>query len=84
MIIIWVAMFVLPKIGVGVNPAYQEKVFDLFERLDQQVGGTGVGLAIVKRVVESHGGHIWVESEGKNKGSAFFFTIPAAQPDKIV
>jgi len=58
--------------GVGIDPRFQEKVFGLFERLDRQVEGTGVGLAVVKRIVEFHGGRIWVESEGvPGKGSRF-------------
>ncbi len=67
--------------GIGVDPRYQEKIFGLFERLDQDVDGTGVGLAIVKRIVEFHGGRIWIESEGEGKGSTFCFTL-AAKPEK--
>ncbi len=63
--------------GIGIDPRYLEKVFGLFERLDQQIPGTGVGLALVRRIVEVHGGRCWVESEGVGKGSAFFFTLPA-------
>lgn len=70
--------------GIGIDSPYQEKVFDLFERLDQHIEGTGVGLAIVKRVVESHNGHVWVESTEKTQGSTFFFTLPAAQANKII
>ncbi len=64
--------------GAGIEPRYQEKVFGLFERLDQQVPGTGVGLALVKRIVEVHDGRCWVESEGAGHGSTFFFTLPPA------
>ncbi len=64
--------------GAGIEPEYQEKVFGLFERLDQQVPGTGVGLALVKRIVEVHGGRCWVESEGAGRGTTFFFTLPPA------
>lgn len=62
--------------GVGIDPRYHEKVFGLFDKLDQNTDGTGVGLAIVKRIVEVHGGRIWVESEGIGKGTAFCFTLP--------
>ncbi len=65
--------------GIGIDARYQEKVFGLFERLDQRISGTGVGLAVVKRVVEAHGGRIWVESEGVGRGSTFYFTLTPAQ-----
>jgi signal transduction histidine kinase len=65
--------------GPGIAPEYQQKVFELFERLDSGASeGTGIGLALVKRIVEVHGGRIWVESEGGGKGSTFRFTVPAA------
>ena len=63
--------------GMGIDPKYHTKVFELFERLDQQIEGTGIGLALVKRIVEMHGGRIWVESEGEGKGSTFYFTLPS-------
>lgn len=62
--------------GIGIDPPYLEKVFGLFERLDPQVAGTGVGLALVRRIVEIHDGRSWVESEGIGRGSTFFFTLP--------
>ena len=64
--------------GLGIDPKYHEKVFGLFERLDVGVEGTGIGLALVKRIVEGHGGRVWVESEGADRGSTFFFTLPRA------
>ncbi|MFQ5980480.1 MAG: PAS domain S-box protein [Candidatus Heimdallarchaeota archaeon] len=68
--------------GIGIKPQYQRKVFDLFEKLDLDTMGTGVGLAIVKRIVEIHGGQIWVESEGIGHGTTFCFTIPGKKkPD---
>jgi signal transduction histidine kinase len=62
--------------GIGIEPRYHERVFDLFARLDQKSTGAGVGLAIVKRIVEVHGGRIWVESEGGGRGSTFCFVLP--------
>ncbi|MFQ5569817.1 MAG: two-component regulator propeller domain-containing protein [Rhodothermales bacterium] len=62
--------------GLGIDPRYQEKVFGLFERLEVGGEGTGVGLALVKRIVEVHGGRIWIESEGRERGSTFCFTLP--------
>lgn len=62
--------------GVGIEPAYHERVFGLFNKLDPNSEGTGVGLALVKRIIEFHGGKVWVESEGVNQGSTFCFTLP--------
>jgi len=67
--------------GVGIDPGDQSRVFDLFKRLDKKAGGPGIGLAIVKRIIQTHGGRIWVESEGKGKGSAFCFTVPVGDND---
>jgi signal transduction histidine kinase len=65
--------------GIGIEPAYLEKIFGLFERLDTNSDGTGVGLAIVKRIIETHGGRIWAESEGLGHGTTVFFTLPEAK-----
>lgn len=53
--------------GIGIDPVFQDQVFGLFNKLDPSTEGTGIGLAIVKRIIETHGGRIWVESEGKGK-----------------
>ncbi len=66
--------------GIGIEPQYQDRVFGLFEKLDPQTEGTGVGLSIVRRIVEVHGGRIWVESEGLGKGSTFCFTLGRNSP----
>ncbi len=62
--------------GRGIDPRYHEKIFGLFERLETDTKGTGIGLALVQRIIEVHGGRIWVESEGRGKGSTFCFTLP--------
>jgi len=62
--------------GIGIAPEHQERVFGLFNKLNVEATGTGIGLALVKRIIETHGGKIWVESDGLNKGSTFYFTIP--------
>jgi PAS domain S-box-containing protein len=64
--------------GIGIEEQYYSQIFELFERLDAQVDGTGIGLALVKRIIEIHGGKIWVESAGPGLGCTMSFTLPRA------
>lgn len=62
--------------GMGIEKENLEKVFGLFERFNPEVPGTGIGLSTVKRIIEAHGGTIWVESEGRGRGTTVCFTLP--------
>jgi PAS domain S-box-containing protein len=72
--------------GMGIPSEHFDRVFGLFNKLDPKTDGTGIGLALVKRIIEVNGGRVWVQSE-VGKGSTFFFTLPtsgAARPDSVI
>ena len=64
---------------IGIDEKFHKVIFGLFNKLDANSSGTGIGLALVKRIIEVHGGRVWVESKGEGLGSCFCFTIKEVQ-----
>ncbi|HLO13524.1 MAG TPA: PAS domain S-box protein [Anaerolineales bacterium] len=64
--------------GIGIDPKFKDRIFGLFDKLDPRSDGTGIGLALAKRIIEFHRGKIWVESE-PGKGASFYFTLPQSE-----
>jgi len=73
------ATFFVRDNGIGIAPEFHERVFGLFNRLNPGIEGTGIGLALVKRIVEFHGGRVWIQSEA-GSGATFYFTLPTVPP----
>ena len=71
-------LFKVKDNGIGISKAYHESIFDVFGKIKEagKANGTGVGLAVCKKIISNHGGKIWVESNGTGQGSVFCFTIP--------
>jgi signal transduction histidine kinase len=67
-------VFYLRDSGIGIDPKHIDRIFNLFEKIDPRSEGTGIGLALVKRIIDIHGGRAWVESE-PGRGSTFKFTL---------
>jgi len=70
-------IFFVKDNGIGIQPQYHTRIFGLFDKLDTTSTGTGIGLSLVKKIIEIHGGSIWVESNGLS-GTTFCFTLPEA------
>jgi signal transduction histidine kinase len=76
-------IFFVTDNGMGIDSQHHEHIFGLFNKLDPSKDGSGLGLGIVKRIIEVHGGRVWVESE-LGKGTSFYFTLPITNQDNIM
>lgn len=71
-------IFFVQDNGIGIEPQYQDRIFGLFNKLDANTEGTGIGLALVKRIIEVHHGNIWLKSQ-PGQGTTFYFTVPGSK-----
>ncbi len=62
--------------GIGINSEFQDRIFDVFEKLNENTEGSGIGLAIVNRIITNQGRKIWIESQGDDTGTTFCFSLP--------
>jgi PAS domain S-box-containing protein len=69
-------VFYIKDNGIGIESDYHDTIFGLFNKLENKTEGTGIGLALVKRIIDVHSGRVWVESQGKEMGATFKFTLP--------
>ncbi len=74
------AWFYVRDNGIGIEPQYLTRIFDLYEKVIPDSPGYGIGLSVVQRIIDLHGGKIWVQSEGLGKGSVFWFSLPYLPP----
>ncbi len=68
--------------GIGIDSRHRHKLFGLFEKLHPEMEGTGIGLALVKRVIDAHGGKIWIDSPGPGQGTTVSFTLPGTKREE--
>ena len=71
-------VFFIRDNGIGIDSLHCERIFELFDQLNPREEGSGIGLALVRRIIQLHGGRIWVESDGDGRGSTFCFTVSAS------
>jgi PAS domain S-box-containing protein len=69
--------------GIGIDARFKHRLFGLFEKLQPEASGTGIGLALIKRIIEVHGGRVWIDSDGLGTGSSLRFTLPSMSLEEV-